>query len=181
MGDHYSETPASADEQALVAKWLGRTPRGLQGVAARDETGRPAVIRVASVVDAAPFPTTFWLVSPDLRLAIDRLEAAAVIDEFQARVYAGKNDREALAADHLAHAALRESLLLPAERLVLEQHGYLEGLLARGIGGVANFSRIKCLHAFYAAHLVQANMVGDWIAQRLLQNACTATCKSDAP
>jgi len=37
---------------------------------------------------------------------------------------------------------------------------YYEVLQQRGIGGIADFGRIRCLHTWYAAHLVVPNTVG---------------------
>jgi hypothetical protein len=62
--------------------------------------------------------------------------------------------------DHEAHIALRASYLTQSEREVAERQGFLSALEARGIGGIADFSRIRCLHTWYAAHLVNSNTVG---------------------
>ena len=35
-----------------------------------------------------------------------------------------------------------------------------EVLQARGVGGIADFTRIRCLHTWYAAHLVVPNTIG---------------------
>ena len=65
------------DDEALVARQLGRTPRAFRRVAVRCPWGRPAVTeqwpRDAS---GEPFPTTFYVTCPHLVAAIARLEAA---------------------------------------------------------------------------------------------------------
>ncbi|HKK22136.1 MAG TPA: DUF501 domain-containing protein, partial [Pseudohaliea sp.] len=138
---------------ATITARLGREPRGLRAVAVRDAAGEPAVIRVASVVDGKPFPTLFWLIEPALNLRIDRAEAGGLIAAFQARVDAEPGLAETMAADHRRHIALRERYLAAGERAQLEARGQWAALAERGIGGIADFSRIRCLHTWYAAHL----------------------------
>ncbi|WP_236629750.1 DUF501 domain-containing protein [Pseudohaliea rubra] len=145
---------------ATITARLGREPRGLRAVAVRDAAGEPAVIRVASVVDGKPFPTLFWLIDPVLKLRIDRTEAGGLIAELQARVRSEPGIAEAMAADHRRHIALRERYLTAGERARLEARGQWAALAERGIGGIADFQRIRCLHTWYAAHLVEPNSIG---------------------
>ena len=139
---------------------LGRPPRGLREVAVSDGQGRPMVIRVASLVDERPFPTLYWLIDPPLCLRIDRDEAAGTIAALQARIDDDEVLREAMREDHRRHIVRRESYLTAAEREMLSARGLWPALAERGIGGIADFSRIRCLHTWYAAHLVEANTVG---------------------
>mgnify|MGYP006270400949 CR=1 FL=1 len=148
------------DTRALVAARLGREPRGLRAVAVRDGCGAPRVIRVASMVDGRPFPTLFWLVDPVLSLHIDREEAGGLIARLQARVDGDAGLRAAMARDHERHIALRARYLEAGERRRLEAQGLWPALAERGIGGIANFDRIRCLHTWYAAHLVSVNTIG---------------------
>jgi hypothetical protein len=152
--------------RALIAERLGRPPRGLRAVAVADTAGRPMVIRVASLVEDRPFPTLFWLIDPELNYRIDRAEAAGVIAELQGEVDADPALRAAMADDHRRHIALRESYLTRRERALLESRGQWQALAERGIGGIADFTRIRCLHTWYAAHLVQANTVGTLLEGR---------------
>ena len=145
---------------AVVEERLGRAPRGLRGVAVTDAAGLPMVIRVASVVDGRPFPTLYWLIDPGLCLRIDREEAAGRIAALQAHVDADDALRAAMLEDHRRHVARREAYLSLDEREHLIARGQWQALAQRGIGGIADFSRIRCLHTWYAAHLVEANTVG---------------------
>lgn len=144
----------------LIEERLGRRPRGLRAVAVSDASGAPMVIRVASLVDGQPFPTLFWLIDPDLNLRIDRAEAAGLIATLQQRVAGDSDLRRAMAEDHRAHIALRLSYIPAGERRVLEQRGLWAAVAERGIGGIADFTRIRCLHTWYAAHLVVPNSIG---------------------
>ena len=150
------------DERTLdiIEERLGRRPRGLREVAVRDEQGLPMVIRVASIVDGKPFPTLYWLIDPALNLRIDRAEAAGMIAAFQARVDADQTLRDAMARDHRRHIEHRDGYLDEQERLLLRERGLWKALAERGIGGIADPTRIRCLHTWYAAHLVEANTIG---------------------
>jgi hypothetical protein len=145
---------------AQVAALLGREPRGLEAVAVAGPAGEPRVIRVAALVDRKPFPTLFWLVDPDLVYRIDREEAEGLIARFQQRVDEDPALQQALRDDHLAYIAMREQYMAPDTRRELEALGFGEVLARRGVGGIADFTRIRCLHTWYAAHLVTPNTIG---------------------
>jgi hypothetical protein len=143
-----------------IARLLGREPRGLEAVAAAHADGRPRVIRVASLVDDKPFPTLFWLVDPELNYRIDAEEAGGLIARLQARVDSDLGLQQAMQRDHRDYIALRAGYLSAATRAQLEARGFTDALTRRGIGGIADFSRIRCLHTWYAAHLVVPNTIG---------------------
>ena len=143
-----------------VAELLGRQPRGLEDVAVAGPAGEPLVIRVSSLVEDKPFPTLFWLVDPALCYRIDQLEASGLIAQFQQRIDADPGLHRRMREDHRAHIALREHFMSTAVRQRLQALNFSEALADRGIGGIANFTRIRCLHTWYGAHLVVPNTVG---------------------
>lgn len=151
---------------ALIAERLGRSPRGLRDVAVYDAHGDPMVIRVASLVEGKPFPTLFWLIDPALNLRIDREEAGGAIATMQAQIDEEPSLQESMAQDHRNHIALRERFLGAGERQLLQENGQWAALTERGIGGIADFQRIRCLHTWYAAHLVVPNTVGRLLDSR---------------
>jgi hypothetical protein len=153
-----------ADTEA-VAALLGRSPRGLKSIAIRAGDGSPVVIQVSSLVEDKPFPTLFWLVDKQVNYAIDRIEAAGFIAQFQARVDASAVLQQNLAAQHQAYIDLRQALTSAAEQQTLHRLGFTSPLQRRGIGGIENFTRIRCLHTYYAAHLVAPNAVGDMLEE----------------
>ncbi len=143
-----------------VAALLGRQPRGLEEIAVTGPAGEPVVIRVASLVDDKPFPTLFWLIDPQLCYRIDQLEASGLIKRLQQRIDADSDLQRGMRDDHLAHIALRDHCMRPAVRLRLQALGFGEALRNKGIGGIADFTRIRCLHTWYGAHLVVPNTIG---------------------
>jgi len=153
-----------------VAVLLGRQPRGLEEIAVTGPAGEPVVIRVASLVDDKPFPTLFWLVDPALCYRIDQLEAAGLIKQLQQRIDATPDLQRRMRDDHLAHIALRDRYISGTARQRLQELGFGESLLHRGIGGIADYTRIRCLHTWYGAHLVVPNTVGGLLDEWWRQN-----------
>ena len=143
-----------------VANLLGRAPRGLRDIAVFNNEGLPCVIRVASLVDGKPFPTLYWLVDPELSLRIDRVEAGGLIAQMQKQVDASAALQTKMSADHAAHKLHRTRFLSADERRILSGRGMMAALDQRGIGGIAEPTRIRCLHTWYAAHLVTPNTIG---------------------
>jgi hypothetical protein len=144
----------------VIESLLGREPRGLEDVAVRDNAGVPMVVRVAPLVNKKPFPTLFWLIDKRVNYAIDQVEAAGLIAQFQARVDASTSLQAKIEEDHLAHIRLRRSFMSDADVEQIQALGFDEVFASRGIGGIADFQRIRCLHTYYASHLVSANTIG---------------------
>jgi hypothetical protein len=140
-------------DEALVASLLGRTPAGSFTVAVRHPDGRPIVIENAPLLrDGTPMPTRFWLVDPDLRARVDRLEAAGGVRQAEAQVDQGR-----LAECHRRYAEERDALL-PSEWAGPRPSG--------GVGGTRQ--GVKCLHAHLAWWLAGGDdPVGAWVAERL--------------
>ena len=141
------------DDEAVVASLLGRTPAGDFMVVVRRPDGQPMVIENAPRLrDGTPMPTRFWLVDPDLRTRVDRLEAAGGVRRAEAEV-----DPADLAECHRRYAAEREALL-PADWSGPRPTG--------GVGGTRE--GVKCLHAHLAWWLAGGDdPVGSWVATRL--------------
>ena len=165
----------TAEQHLLVAALLGREPRGLRAIPISDEQGAPQVIRVASVVDAKPFPTLYWLVCAELRLRIDRLEAAGWIARLQQWVDVSVALQRAMQDDHAQHREERSGFLSNSERQLLSEKGMQAALDERGIGGISDPTRIRCLHTWYAAHLVTPNTIGGLIDKLLAEGEYLAT------
>ncbi|MGS2717356.1 DUF501 domain-containing protein [Eionea flava] len=153
----------SEDDIATIESLLGREPRGLEDVAVRDNSGVPVVIRVAPLVNDKPFPTLFWLIDKRINYAIDQVEARGLIADLQATVDGRADLQMAMTEDHQRYIALRQSFFSSEQQQAIQRLGYESVLNERGIGGIADFQRIRCLHTYYAAHLVTPNTVGQML------------------
>lgn len=144
---------ADADDRQAVQTLLGRAPQGAFKVVVRRPDGTPWVIRNEPLLDdGTPMPTRYWLVDPDDRRRIGRLEAAGGVRRAEAEV-----DADALTEAHARYAAERDAALPSGH----------DG--PRPFGGVGGTRKgVKCLHAHYAWHLAGGDdPVGDWVAAEL--------------
>jgi hypothetical protein len=141
-------------DEATIAAQLGRTPRGLAGIAWRCPCGKPGVVAtLPALPDGTPFPTTYYLTCPRAAAACSTLEAEGVMRDMSERLAI---DDELAAAYRSAHDAyLADRRALSGERVVPQ----IEGVSAGGMP-----DRVKCLHAL-AAHALSAgpgvNPLGD--------------------
>lgn len=156
------QTP-DARQLAIITEQLGRAPRGIEAVAATDGAGTPLVLRMAPIVDGQPFPTLYWLCSERLKVEISRIEAAGVIKRLEARLQEAPEFLAAYHASHRDYVAARWRYMSAAQRAEVVRLGYEELLTVRGIGGIANWDQVRCLHTQYAHHLCGSNAVGQWL------------------
>jgi uncharacterized protein len=141
------------NDLAALTELLGREPQAEFDVVVRTGEGVPMVVRNAPFTrDGTPMPTRYWLVDPELTVAVARLEAAGGVRRAQAAV-----DPEALQAAHDAYAAERDTVI-PATRIGPRPSG--------GVGGTR--LGVKCLHAHYAHFLAGGDdPVGAWTHSHL--------------
>lgn len=151
-----------------VAKLLGRSPQGLEEVMCRDSSGMPSVIRVRCLVKRKPFPTLFWLVDKELCYVLAGLEARGVIQTIQEELNHDTSLQAIFQQDHRAYIDLRESYMSSATKAEVASLGYTALFKKRGIGGIENFLSVRCLHTYYAAHLIKPNALGALLDQRYL-------------
>lgn len=153
--------PATAADVAELTALLGRPPEAEFEIVVRTPAGRPAVIRNAPFLDAGtPMPTRYWLVDPDLVLAVSRIEAEGGVRAAEATI-----DPDELAAAHTAYAAERDAAM-PADHRGPRPHG--------GVGGTG--AGVKCLHAHYAYFLAGGDdPVGRWVHEQLEARAAERT------
>jgi hypothetical protein len=139
------------DQQDIdaVKAQLGRTPRGLRGVAHRCPCGLPDVVETAPrLEDGSPFPTLYYLTCPRAASAIGTLEANNVMREMNERLGTDEELAARYAAAHDDYIARRDAIEV------------LEGFPSAG--GMPD--RVKCLHVL-AGHALAAgrgvNPLGD--------------------
>ncbi|GGP59807.1 hypothetical protein GCM10010185_35250 [Saccharothrix coeruleofusca] len=160
----------SEDDREVVARQLGRPPRGMRAVAARCPSGHPAVVQTSPrLEDGTPFPTLYYLTCPRLNSLVSRLESAGLMKEMTERLAV---DEELAAAYLRAH----ESYL--AERDAIEPLG--TKVTAGGMPG-----RVKCLHVHVAHALAVGRGVNpfgdealDALAEWWPSGDCAATVKN---
>ena len=161
-------------ERNVIAEQIGRRPRGLAGVPVRCSYGFPQVIWVRPLVDGKPFPTLFWLSCPYLVREVDRLEADGWIGRLERRMAEDEELRAGMARAHERYIERRSALLSNGERRTIESRGQAASLLEKGIGGIADRRRLKCLHLHVAHDLADENPIGRIVREMLPAAECRA-------
>jgi len=164
--------PVSLKDKRIIEKQLRRIPRGLLGIECRCRYGYPQVVTVYPLIEGKPFPTIFWLTCPYLTKAIDHLEAEGWVKRMEVKLHADKSLALRLQEAHKAYITERERLLSLKDRAFLEEAGMLNSLLKKGIGGTADFSRVKCLHLHVAHALARQNPIGERVLEVLSEHTC---------
>ena len=130
------------------------------------------MLTVYPLVDAQPFPTTYWLSCPFLVKAIDRLESGGAIRALERRLLDDAELRERVDAAHRSAVEERRRLLTDDDASRLVRDGRISGLMTRGIGGIADCAHLKCLHLHAAHALAGANPIGEIVLARLDATVC---------
>ena len=161
------------DDRAIVARQLGREPRGFSRIAARCPWGLPAVTeQMPYLPSGEPFPTTYYLTCRHLVAAVSRLEAAGGVERWTAAVADDEELRADLERATAEQAAIRTALAKGAR-------GSDGGTsLATGIGGSRSPLQLKCLHAHVAYALARpgyrlGQLVLDELPERWPARCCT--------
>nr|VDG63153.1 Protein of uncharacterised function (DUF501) [Streptococcus thermophilus] len=128
------------EDLEIVARQLGREPRGVLAIAYRTPDGQPAVVKTAPKLDdGTPFPTLYYLTDPRLTAEASRLEVAQVMKWMESRLGTDPD----LKADY---QAAHEHYL--AERNAIED-------LGTDFSGGGMPDRVKCLHVLIAYALAE--------------------------
>lgn len=143
--------PPTSAEIDVVSAQLGRSARGVVGIAARCVCGNPTVVATSPrLPDGSPFPTFYYLTHPVATAAMSTLEATQVMPELAALL----DEDEAVAA---AYRAAHNAYI--CDRAQFGDVGEIDGISAGGMP-----TRVKCLHAL-AGHALAAgpgvNPIGD--------------------
>jgi len=153
----------STEQLQLIERQLGRKPRGIAAIAWCSASGVPGVLQMHSLVDDQPFPTLYWLCSRDLHQWIAEIETAGAVKRIEQLLAEDDALRQRYRAQQQAYADLRWQLMRPQDRARIEQLGFRELYAGYGIGGIAQWDKVRCLHMQYAHHLVGENLVGEWM------------------
>lgn len=167
--------PVSLEDRRIITHQLGRRPRGLMGISNRCVHGYPQVVIVYPLLEGKPFPTMYWLTCPFLFRKIASLEAAGTIRLFEERIHADRELAERLVRAHRSYIEQRRLLLSHEDLAYLEEKRMLPALMERGVGGITDFSRVKCLHLHVAHALAEDNPIGKMALRQIPNHACPSS------
>lgn len=150
----------TASQLQLIEQQIGRTPRGIAALAYASPAGVPVVLQMRSLIDDKPFPTLYWLSSKELYQAIAEIETAGWVKQIEQELAEDARLRATYLAQQQAYVAQRWALMDAADRARIETLGFTELFHKYGIGGIAQWDKVRCLHMQYAHHLVADNVIG---------------------
>lgn len=149
----------------ILAEQLGRFPRGVRTIERYCPTGHPQVIRVYPLVNGKPFPTLFWLSCPALVQQISRMEHQGVIEKLQHIIASSKRFQLCYHENHRAYVEERWAELSQRDQRWVERQGLSSTFRERGIGGLKDWDKVKCVHMQYAHHQARENVIGRWVEE----------------
>jgi hypothetical protein len=159
-------------DRRTVERQIGRPPRGVFDVVVRCSYRYPQVIRVHPLVGGKPFPTLFWLTCPHLCKGIDHLEADGWVKRLESQIASDPALRSAMHAAHRRTMEMRIRLLSADSEAGRDDRALWKGLQERGIGGLADWDRLKCLHLHAAQALADENPAGTAVLSMLPAIEC---------
>ena len=165
--------PVSLEDKRIIASQIGRDPRGVIAITRRCIYGYPQVVTVYPLLDGKPFPTMYWLTCPYLHHEIAALEAKGMIGRIEEKIASDPQLAVQVVLAHRSYIKERRRLLSREDLAYIEKKDMLLALMQRGIGGIADFSRIKCLHLHVAHALVAENPIGKAVLESLAQQECS--------
>ncbi len=152
--------PLTEEQTHSIREQIGREPRGIVRIAAQSAEGTPLVLQMRSLVDDKPFPTLYWLCSQRLCKAIGQIEGKGTLKVLEAQL----QDDDMFLADYMAdqkrYVAKRWALMLDEDKKRIETLGFTPLFHKYGIGGIAKWDKIRCLHMQYAYHLAEGSVIG---------------------
>ena len=150
----------TTEQLQIITRQLGRKPRGIAAVAHATPEGVPVVLQMRSLVADKPFPTLYWLCSQDLDKAIARIESTGWIKALEDELQQDEALRERYRQQQAGYVEQRWQLMAADDRARIEALGFQALFNKLGIGGIAQWDKVRCLHMQYAHHLVAENLVG---------------------
>ncbi len=166
--------PGFYSDYLVLTQQLKRPPRGKITVIKRCDYGRPLVILAHfKFGEEKYFSNLFWLSCPWLVKELAKWEAEGWVKKFQKRLKEDEVFARAYYQSHLIFYRFKESLIELEPAL---PPGIKGDLLKRGIGGVSDWEKVKCLHAHYASWLIfGVNPIGSYLHQRIY-STCSSPC-----
>lgn len=158
------------DDEGVVARQLGRAPRGTWRVVTRCSFGFPVTIATAPITETGePFPTLFYLTCPHLIADVSALESAGELDVWRQRI---------ASEDALARRMLAADAEYRNARAA--EGGGSDPVPGVGIAGMRDPLAVKCLHAHVAAVLAGIDdPVGEGVLEGLVLEGRGLECTDE--
>ncbi len=148
----------------FIEQQLRRKPRGVIELSTRCKTSHPQVIKTKPIFNKEIFPTLYYLVCSNMIDKVSKLEAQSYIKELQEKIDSNQDFKDRFLVAQENYKRERNTLVENPSQLNESQKEALKS----GIGGVAKFDKIKCLHCHLAHYLATGfNVVGEEVANKV--------------
>ena len=156
-----------AKDKEIIAFQLGRRPLfPLMRVAKRCKKGFPQVIINFPTKDGKIWlPTIFWLTCPYLHYVLSKIENTGLIKVLENKILKSPFLRKKLLKDQKRCTEIKDIYFSFLK--IYDPYG--EKFFKRGVGGVFNPLKIKCLHLHYAFFLGSGRGVIGEIVDKILR------------
>ena len=135
--------------------------------------GIPQVIKSYPLKDNKPFPTLYWLVCPYLCEEVAKLESKGMITYFEELIEKNSEFKKKMFMAHCTEIRVRLEIL--GEAITDLSPSMQSKMRNTGIGGITDFSKVKCLHLHLASFLGgQDNPVGAEVSKMI--DSCSKQC-----
>lgn len=149
----------------IIRTQIGREPQGIVRIAARAANGCPQVLQMQSIVDNKPFPTLYWLSGKAISKAIGSIETSGWVKDIELKLQQDEVLREAYYLNQRQYVAKREEQMTERDKALIAERGMTQVFAGYGIGGIAQWDKVRCLHMQYAHHLADGNVIGELLDQ----------------
>lgn len=140
-------------------------------VVKRCSYGYPQVIKSYPLKDGKPFPTLFWLTCPYLFSEISKIEETGGVRDFELKIESENEFRMKYIKAH--ESEIEERIKILGNEIDNLKKNISERLKKVGIGGISDFTKVKCLHLHYASKIGGIdNPVGEEVEKILKNNEC---------
>lgn len=157
-------------DKEIIRQQIGREPQGIVTVAYRAENGVPLVLQMRSIVDGKLFPTMYWLSSKTLSKAIGAIETKGWVKDVEQRLSTDEALRTKYLENQQQYIEKRAEQMLPEDLQFIKDNNFEEVFQRYGIGGIAQWDKVRCLHMQYAHHLVDGNIIGELLDEEFALN-----------
>ena len=161
--------PITPEQRLCIERQLGRPPRGIAEIAYQTAAEIPVVLRMQSLIDDKPFPTLYWLCSKDLHKAISQIETSGWVKQIEQELQIDPELKQRYRQNHQDYVRTRDHYLTTTQRQRIAELGFAELFQKYGIGGIAQWDKVRCLHMQYAHYLCASETSRNVIGIRMEQ------------
>ncbi|HOL87016.1 MAG TPA: DUF501 domain-containing protein [Defluviitoga tunisiensis] len=168
----------SKSDLDIIYNQLNRKVDNILSITLRCKYNYPQVIQCYPLKDNKPFPTLYWVTCPYLVEVVSKLESESLIATLEKKVFENSELKEQLFQAHLEE--IKKRVIILGDQIEQLPRNIKKKIEESGIGGTADFNKIKCLHMHLASFLSkEPNPIGQIVSNMISEKNCLdERCKS---